>query len=273
MDNNMNDGSQMASNQQMDPNQQMYGEQQTDPNQQMYNGQMYGGQMYGGQQTDPNQQMYNGQMYGGQQMYNGQQTDPNQQMYNGQPGAPAGEKKSINLGEHKTVILGVVVAVVALVLIVSLFRGLLGHGKQSPKAVAKAVAKAVENEKPKQIYKLYDKKYLDYMMDEYDYDKDDVLDEIEDEIDSFVEDAEDWYDVGKIKRIKVDIEDVDKEKGKSLDEAKESMKDEMDIRVSQVATVEMEWEVIGKDDDYTADAEVYVYKRMGKWYLVAWYAY
>lgn len=264
--NNMNGGPEMDPNQQpggvpeMDPNQQM------DPSQQMYN-----------QQMDPNQQMYNQQMYdqqmyANQQMY-GQQMDPNQQMYEQPDGqAPAGEKKTINLGDQKNLIIMVVAAVVALVLIVSIFRGVFGRGKQSPKAVAKAIATAYENEKPKKIYRLYDRKYLNYLEDEGGFDKDDVLDMIEDEIDDFYDTLK-WYDVGKVKRIKVEIEDVDKAKGKGLREGKKYIKDEMDIRVSQIATVDFEWEVIGKDDDYDADGYAMVYKRMGKWYLMDWYVY
>ena len=296
MDENMNNGQNTDANQQMyqQNGQQMYG--QTDMNQQMYqqNGQqMYGGQPYG--QTGMNQQMYqqNGQqMYGGQpygqtdmnqqmyqqngqQMYGGQpygQTGMNQQMYTNQQ-TPSGKSSKFDLDKikdtinnNKNLVIMCGAALVALILIIVLARGFLGHGKQSPKGVAKAYTKAYAKDKPKDIYKLYDKKFIKETMKEYDYGKDDIMDEIEDEIDDFYDDLE-YYEIGKVKKIKCDIEEVEKAKGKDLKDMKEYFDEYADLKISGLASVEMEWEIKGKDDDIDYKAYVYTYKRMGKWYL------
>lgn len=233
---------------------------------------MYGGQVYG--QPGANQQMY---QQSGQQMYGGQvygQPDANQQMYSNQQ-APAGNasksgfdieeiKEKINNNKNLVIMCGA--ALVALILIIVLARGFFGHGKQSAKSVAKAYTKAYAKDKPKNVYKLYDKKYIKYVMEELDYDKDEIMDEIEDEIDDFYDEL-DYYDVGDVKRIKCDIKNVEKEKGDDLKEIKEYIEDYMDIKISGLATVKMDWEIKGKDDDIEYRAYVYAYKRMGKWYL------
>ncbi|MGN0395767.1 MAG: hypothetical protein ACI4EF_10405 [Coprococcus sp.] len=282
MDENMNNGQNFDANQQMyQQGGQMYG--QPDANQQMY---QQGGQMYG--QPGANQQMYQqgGQMYGqpgaNQQMYQqgGQmygQPDANQQMY--QQGGqmnynqqPSGGSKKPGfdimdmLKKNKNILILCGAALVALILIICICSSLFGHGKQSPKSVGKAYTQALAKNKPKKLYKLYDKKFIKYMKKEYNKDNDDIMDGMEDIIDGFLDDM-DYYDVGDVKKIKCKVTDVEKEKGKDLKDVKEFFKDEYDIKISQCATVEMDWDIKGEDDDIEYEAEVYVYKRMGKWYL------
>ncbi len=251
--------------------QQMYG--QPDMSQQMY--QQNGQQMYG--QPDMSQQTYqqNGQqMYGQPDMSQQMYQQNGQQMYQNQPQSGKSSKLKFDMAglknvidNNKNLIIMGAVALVALILIISILRGFLGHGKQSPKSVAKAYTEAFEDNKPKKYYKLYDKKFIKYMEDELDQDKDDIMKSIERDIDDFYDEM-DYSDVGKVKKIKCKITDVDKEKGKSFKEGKKKIKKEMGISISAAAEVEMDWEIKGSDKDIEYKASVSVYKRMGKWYLI-----
>lgn len=241
---------------------QYYG--QGDANQQAY------GQYYG--QGNANQQAY-GQYYGqddaGSQMYNQYYGNQGQQ-----PGGPSQGKKGFDFNkikesviQNKNLVILAAAAIVVLILLFSIIGSVGGHGKQSPKSVVKAYAKAIEKESGKKLYKLYDKKLIKYAREEDDLSKGELIDKFDDLVEFYAAILED-SEVGDIKSIKVKVDKVKKLKGSKLEDAKEEIEDELDVKVKQVAEVESTWTIKGEDGETEIEETVTVYKRGGKWYLM-----
>lgn len=251
------------------------------------NGQQYGGtpnynngQQYGGAPNYDNGQQYggapnynNGQQYGGAPNYYNNQpyADPqgqnmyNQYGYSGTPETPKKSKKGLVIG---LVIGGVVVVAAAVMLILIFVVGIFKVKCKTPKEVAERVTEAFQDKDADVMIDMMGKYYLDYVMDEYDYDDiEEIRDELaEDLIDNFYDDMDWFYGTGKVKSITLDDVDIDKYSGSELEYMQELFDEEMDCDLEGYAEMTMVWEVEGADDD--AEVEIYMdaYQVDGVWY-------
>lgn len=253
------------------------------------NGQQYvgvpnynNGQQYGGTPNYNNGQQYggvpnynNGQQYGGAQGYNNGQpygVMPEQNMY-GQPGysgtpeTPKKSRKGLMIG---LVIGGVVALAIAIVLILVFVLNIFGKKCKSPEEVAIQFTKAVQDKDEDLIVDLMSKEYRDYVIEEYDYKnikevKEDLAESL---VDDFYDEMEDYYDLGTVKSITYDEDDikVDKYSGSDLDLMKGLFKEYMGCEIDGYAEIEMEWTVRGSEDKDTISVYIDAYKIDDVWY-------
>ena len=157
-------------------------------------------------------------------------------------------------------------ALVVIVAILIICMCTLRNGKGSPEGVAKAFTKSFEKHDEKKMFKLFDKKMVEYAIEEEDTDKEEMLENIEDIIDNF-EDYIDDKDVGDIKKIICEIKKVREKRGSDFKDIQEDFEDDYDLEIDGYAIVYLEWEIIGEDDDYDYEICVETFKRGGRWYL------
>lgn len=161
-------------------------------------------------------------------------------------------------------------ALVVIIAILIVCMCTLRNGKGSPEGVAKAFTKSFEKHDEKKMFKLFDKKMIEYAIEEEDTDKEEMLENIEDALDSF-EDYIDNKDVGEIKKINCEIKKVREKRGSDFKDIQEDFEDDYDLEIDGYAVVYLEWEIIGEDDDYDYEICVETFKRGGRWYLYDYY--
>jgi hypothetical protein len=173
---------------------------------------------------------------------------------------------SFTVAGVKVPVFAAAAAAVALLLVILL--AVLIFGGNSPEDIAETTVERYFGEADADdILDLYPEEYVEYLLDEYEIDEDDLIAAIEDYIEETVDDCEDE----EIELYDVEIRSVKDKKKKNYENLVEFYEDELDLEVEDIKVVKCKAYYEYEGDDETETYEITVICIDGDYYTADMY--
>lgn len=186
-------------------------------------------------------------------------------------GGIPGKKKLSNKGKLILAAAGTILILAGIILTVWMVK--TGKTGRSPEKTAACFIEALQQRNPDAMYELLSPEYVRYMNHEGSLFGMTVEKDVADQLEYFYEDLEEFYEIGEVKELSCEKEDIQMVEytGADLDEMKEYFTEAFDMEITAFTQANLDIRARGSEAEKNVTVELYLFCRDHEWYYIDWY--